>query len=148
MTRISMGVWLLLIGIIWGCNENIKEDQQFTRRERIELKQNYVMGERLYAQHCINCHMPDGEGLGRLIPPLKGTDFMERDSLLACIIKNGLSGEIVVNGITYNQPMPGFPQLTNLEIAQISTYLYKEFFEEDVLLKPSTVEKMLLECKP
>lgn len=92
--------------------------------------------------------MPEGEGLGRLIPPLKGTDFMERDSLLACIIKNGLSGEIEVNGVVYNQPMPGIPQLTNIEIAQITTYLYKEFFDKDVLLKPSAIEQMLSECEP
>src|SRR5690606_29787853 len=148
MTRINFCMGLFLLVLLWGCNENAKDDQQFSRRERIELKQYYVMGERLYAQHCSNCHMPNGEGLGRLIPPIKGTDFMERDSLLACIIKYGLSGEIEVNGVIYNQPMPGIPQLTNLEIAQISTYLHKEFFKEDVLLKTSAIEKMLSECEP
>ncbi len=148
MTKINICIALLVVVMVWGCNESAKDDQEFTRRERIELRQYYVMGERLYAQHCSNCHMPNGEGLGRLIPPLKGTDFMERDSLLACIIKNGISGEIAVNGVIYNQPMPGISQLTNLEIAQISAYLYKEFFDEDVLLKPSAIEKMLLACEP
>lgn len=148
MTLSNISLWLLLMVVVWGCDGSGRESQKYTGREKIELKQYYVMGERLYAQHCSNCHMPNGEGLGRLIPPLKGTDFMERDSLLACIIKNGLSGEITVNGVMYNQPMPGIPQLTNLEIAQISTYLYKEFFDEAVLLKPSAIEKLLLECNP
>lgn len=148
MVRIYTGIWLLLIVIIWGCNEGSKDDQQFTRKEKIELKQYYVMGQQLYAQYCGNCHMPDGEGLGRLIPPLKGTDFMERDSSLFCIIKHGLSGEIMVDGVMYNQTMPANPKLTNLEIVQISTYLYKEFFDKDVLLKPSTIEEKLAECEP
>jgi|SRR5690606_25610218 len=148
MTKVSIWISVLLISMVWGCSEGTKDGHEFTRRERIELQQYYVAGERLYAQHCGNCHMPEGEGLGRLIPPLKGTDFMERDSLLACIIKNGLSGEIEVNGVVYNQPMPGIPQLTNIEIAQITTYLYKEFFDKDVLLKPSAIEQMLSECEP
>lgn len=118
----------------------------YSKRERITMRQYYVAGERLYEQNCSNCHGQNGEGLARLIPPLNGTDFVERDSLLACIIKNGLEGEILVNGVMYNQPMPGNFRLTNLEIAEISTFLYKKFFNKDVLLSPLSLEKTLSEC--
>ena len=33
-------------------------------------------GKRLYEQHCQSCHMPDGKGLGKLIPPLAGADYV------------------------------------------------------------------------
>lgn len=141
---------LLFLVVFVSCNNSskpIEGNGEYSRREKTTLRQYYVNGERLYIQHCSNCHGQNGEGLARLIPPLKGTDFIERDSLLACIIKNGLQGEIVVDGIMYDQPMPGNFRLTNLEIAELSTYLYKKFFDKDVLVTPPSVEKALNECE-
>lgn len=141
---------LLLLTVLISCDNAYKptgENKGYSKRERMVLRQYYVAGERLYQQNCSNCHGQNGEGLARLIPPLKGTDFLERDSSLACVIKNGLEGEITVNGIMYNQPMPGNFRLTNLEIAEISTFLYKRFFDKEVLISPNTIEKILSECE-
>ena len=33
-------------------------------------------GERLYVQHCSGCHGEQGQGLGTLIPPLAGSDYL------------------------------------------------------------------------
>jgi cytochrome c551 len=84
-----------------------------------------IPGKILYETYCANCHQVNGEGLGKLIPPLSPSDFMSSDvGRTVYLIKNGISGEIVVNGQSYNEKMPAFDHLTDLEIAQITTYLF------------------------
>ena len=59
------------------------------------------------------------------------------------IIRNGLKGSIMVNDIEYNQPMPGNSNLTPLEIAQISTYIYNVWGNEHGLITTEEVNKAL-----
>jgi mono/diheme cytochrome c family protein len=84
-------------------------------------------GERLYVQHCAGCHGEQGEGLGRLIPPLAGSDYLAgHREQLACIVRQGLRGPIVVNGVSYNQVMLGVQDTTthhHLSPAQITNLL-------------------------
>lgn len=84
-------------------------------------------GERLYGQHCSGCHGEQGEGLGQLIPPLAGSDYLAQNSgRLACIVRNGLNGPIVVNGVPYNQLMLGVQDTTThreLSPAQVTNLL-------------------------
>ncbi|MDJ0367018.1 cytochrome c [Hymenobacter sp. H14-R3] len=69
-------------------------------------KQN--QGERLYGLHCASCHGGQGEGIGQLVPPLAGSDYLaQHPGQLACIVRVGLKGPIVVNGVSYNQLMLG-----------------------------------------
>src|SRR5262245_48428098 len=90
-----------------------------------KLQQYVVQGEQLYVKHCSNCHQKNGKGLGLVYPPVDKSDFMEQNfAEVLCLMRNGKSGEITVNGKSFNQPMPGIPLLTDLEIAEIATYLY------------------------
>jgi len=98
---------------------------QCQSREQIAFQQARVQGERLYQKYCANCHQPNGKGLGRLYPPVAGADFMLNNfSQVICGMKYGIQGEVWVNGVLYNQPMPGILSLTDVEIAQIATYIY------------------------
>jgi mono/diheme cytochrome c family protein len=84
----------------------------------------YPQGEILYKNFCANCHMEDGNGLGKLIPPLAESDYIKNNQdHLACIIRYGIKGEIIVNGIIYNQEMPGEKVLTDFEINNIINYI-------------------------
>ena len=84
----------------------------------------FAQGEILYQNFCSNCHMENGQGLEGLIPPLAGSDYLQREALnTACIIRYGQEGPIIVNGRRYNQPMPGIPQLTDVEITNILNYI-------------------------
>tara|TARA_R100000005_G_scaffold95637_1_gene77978 strand:- start:2889 stop:3167 length:279 start_codon:yes stop_codon:yes gene_type:complete len=68
--------------------------------------------------------MENGEGLGKLIPPLAKSDYMKNNRAnLPRIVKYGLNGPITVNGIEFNQPMPANPKLTDIEVAEILTYV-------------------------
>lgn len=111
----------ILVWIVAACvpdNQNKSEDS-------VKFQQYYVEGERLYKVYCSNCHQSDGSGLGRLYPPLVRSDFMQKNlAEVICLIKYGRKGELWVNGVMYNQPMKGNPGLTELEVAEIATYIY------------------------
>ena len=54
-------------------------------------------------------------------------------------------GEILVNGQTYNQAMPANHKLSPLEIAQISTYLYNIWGNQEGVIDAPRVEAYLRE---
>ena len=100
--------FLFLITVIglYNCNSN-----------------TYSQGERLYLAHCANCHMEDGVGLAKLIPPLANSDYLkENQELIPCIIRHGQNGEVLVNGVVYNQEMPGKPY-TEIQINNMINYI-------------------------
>lgn len=111
--------------------------------EKIKLEQYYIGGKELYEQNCANCHQKDGKGLQNLYPPIAGSDYLKDKEKVIYIIKNGLSGEILVNGKKYNQPMPANNQLTNLDIAEVVTYIYNEWNGEIKITEVKEVEKVL-----
>lgn len=81
-------------------------------------------GQALYEEHCQSCHMEEGQGLGELIPPIKGADWVLQDpALIGCVIKNGMEGPVVVNGTTYNKPMPGNKLLSEVDLANLVNYV-------------------------
>jgi len=63
-----------------------------------------------------------------------------------CIIKNGQKGSIIVNGEEYNQQMPNNLNLTNLEIAEIATFIYNRFADSTIVVSAREVDTILLEC--
>ena len=68
---------------------------------------NRHQGPRLYAEACAGCHGDAGQGLGRLIPPLAGADYLAAHRAeLPCLLRRGAHGPMTVNGILYNQVMP------------------------------------------
>ncbi len=136
-----------------GCSPNKSEvknnagDDENSQRNQMRLKQYMIQGKRLYLANCSNCHQKDGTGLGKLIPPLKDADFMMADINRAiCAVKFGLSGPIVVNGVDYNQPMPGNREFTALEIAEVITYVYNTWGNKNEIIDVNKVKKVLNNC--
>ncbi|NJC25182.1 c-type cytochrome [Neolewinella antarctica] len=84
----------------------------------------HKQGHALYDVHCANCHMEQGEGLRQLIPPLAGSDYLRQNpSAVVHGIVHGMQGPMVVNGVMYNQPMPGNKELTEFQIVNIVNYI-------------------------
>lgn len=120
---------------------------ELSTTEKMHFKQYVVYGQQLYKQHCSNCHQEDGSGLGRLIPPLAKADYMLKNiSRTVCTIKFGIAGEIFVNGESYNQKMPANNQLTDLEIAQITTYILNSWGNEKGYVSVKEVSGYLRTC--
>ena len=112
-----------------------------------KFQQYFVEGEQIYLQRCSNCHQKDGKGLGLVYPPLAPSDFMDKNfEEVICLMKNGRQGEMTVNGNVYNQPMKGIPALTELEIAEIATYIYNSWGRERGLISVNDAGKILQIC--
>lgn len=105
-------------------------------------------GESLYNGQCSSCHGKEGEGLGQLIPPVANSDFIKEDKgLLSCIIIHGVDGPMVVNGVVYDGDMPGMPQLTKVEVANIINYIHEKWYRDKPLKTVPEVAKELENCK-
>ena len=86
-------------------------------------QETYAQGKRLYEAHCENCHMEDGNGLAKLIPPLQNSDYLKNNQdKIACILRYGQKGKVIVNGIEYDQEMPG-KKYTEVQITNITNYI-------------------------
>lgn len=87
-------------------------------------KTDNIQGHNLYDQHCASCHFEAGTGLRRLMPPLAGSDFL-RDNPAAVVrgMRYGMQGPLVVNGVTYDEVMPGNKDLSEFQIVNIVNYI-------------------------
>jgi cytochrome c551 len=117
------------------------------KKNSAKFNQYYAQGEKLYLKHCSNCHQADGTGLGRLYPPLHVSDFMEQNlEEVICLIRHGKRGEVIVNGNQYNLPMPGIELLSDLEIAEIATYIYNTWSHERGIIQVKDASEILQDC--
>ncbi len=114
--------------------------------DELKTEQYYSEGYQLYTTQCANCHQADGQGLANLYPPLQEATDLARRNELICLIKNGLSGEIQVAGKTYNRPMPANPKLTDIEIAEIVTYMTTSWGKETTYTRIDSVTAALTRC--
>ena len=70
------------------------------------LEESMKRGSEIYADFCVTCHLEKGEGVANTFPPLAGSDYLkEQHEASIQGIKYGQSGELVVNGVTYNGVM-------------------------------------------
>jgi mono/diheme cytochrome c family protein len=96
--------------------------------EELNYARYYTSGRLIYQDHCQNCHGENGQGLAQLYPPLTDTLFLKKNkSKLACIVKNGLSDTIFVNGVEFSQAMPAESHLPDIDIAAVITYITNSF---------------------
>jgi cytochrome c551 len=130
---------------IWACNpKKSKNENTLASIKDTKVLQYAIEGKVLYENYCANCHQNDGKGLGKLIPPLYKSDYMNEDiGRTARIIKYGQIGEITVNGQLYNEKMPANGQLTNMDIARIMTYIYNIWGNNEGVIDANKIEYYL-----
>lgn len=104
-------------------------------------------GKRLYEQHCQSCHMEDGSGLKGLIPPLAKADYLQTHrNDLPCIIRHGMDGSIVVNGVEYNKAMPGVESMRQDQVTNLLNYIQTNFGNNNPRYTMPEVEQLLETC--
>lgn len=83
-----------------------------------------IAGATIYVKNCGACHLPSGKGIPSLFPPLIDTKWTRDKKKLITTTLTGLTGEVEVNGVKYDEIMPGFAvSLTDKEIAEILNYV-------------------------
>ncbi|MDH5398668.1 MAG: cytochrome c [Cyclobacteriaceae bacterium] len=117
----------------------------FSSAEDIKLRRYMVAGERLYEQHCSNCHQLDGAGFQKLYPPIDGEYLKGNLSQVICGIKYGSSDSLTIKGVKYVLPMPD-AHLTDLEVAEIVTYLSHTWADGQGIIGVNEVKEIVKEC--
>lgn len=91
--------------------------------EEMSFEERMAMGERVYTQNCLACHQANGLGIPNAFPPLAQSDYLAADpSRIYTVIKEGLQGEVTVNGTTYNSIMPAV-RLNDQQLESVVTYV-------------------------
>jgi mono/diheme cytochrome c family protein len=109
--------------------------------QAFNLKASIERGKELYLLECQSCHMAEGEGLPGVYPPLAKTDYLKQPTpFLINIILKGQSGEIVVNGTTYNTPMPAQDYLSDEKISDIYNYIRNSWTNKGAAITPEQVK--------
>lgn len=102
-------------------------------------------GKRLFTTMCATCHQGAGQGVANKYPPLAGSDVLNGDKKEAIrILIHGRQGDIVVNGVKYNNMMPSFP-LSDEDIANALTYTYNNFGNSGQEVTPDEVKMLRAE---
>ena len=104
-----------------GVQSIAQEEMQVVKAKNQE--ERVLFGQRVYEQNCLACHQANGQGVPGAFPPLAGSDYLLADPEAAInVLLKGLSGEITVNGETYNGVMPAV-QLSDEKMANVLTYI-------------------------
>lgn len=116
--------------LLFSCQSKEKdhyEKQAFLAGESIQqqtdLQKSIERGHQVYKGFCVQCHRTKGKGIKKIFPPLDGADWLtekREESIRA--VKQGQSGEIVVNGVTYNNVMPPMG-LSDQEVTDVMNYI-------------------------
>jgi mono/diheme cytochrome c family protein len=116
--------------------------------QKVKQQQYYAEGAVLYKTHCANCHQIDGTGLQGLYPPIAKSDYLtgNNKNTIICMIKNGFTAPMVVNGKEYKQAMPANKRLEALEIAEIMTYINNTWGNETIMTTIEEVDSALVKC--
>jgi mono/diheme cytochrome c family protein len=110
--KIVLVVFVLIItGIFLGLQQDIS------------FKESKARGAVIYQGFCVTCHLPTGEGVPEVYPPLANSDYLLANKTASIRgIKFGQRGPMVVNGITYDNTMMPLG-LEEQEIADVMNFI-------------------------
>ncbi|MDO7137410.1 copper-containing nitrite reductase [Algibacter lectus] len=106
------------------------------------FEEQMEFGKQAYMQTCFACHQGEGQGIPHAFPPLAKSDYLNADVDRAIgIVLHGKTGEITVNGETYNSVMTR-QMLSSDEIANVLTYVYNSWGNSKKVVTKEMVNKV------
>lgn len=111
----------------------------FQQKPKFDLKASIARGKDIYTAQCISCHQEQGEGIEDVYPPLAKSDYLMADKTRSIHqVLQGVSGEMKVNGKTYNSEMPAF-DLTDQEVSDVLNYIRNSWGNKGAAVTPEEV---------
>ena len=100
-------------------------------------------GKAIYNDFCMTCHLPNGEGVANVYPPLAKSDYLMKNREASIRgIKYGQQGEIIVNGKKYNSVMAALG-LSDDEVADVMNYITNSWGNKNTkMITESEVSKI------
>jgi mono/diheme cytochrome c family protein len=110
------------------------------QQKQFDMKASMKRGQEIYINYCLSCHLDQGEGIEGVYPPLAKSDYLMADKKRSIDqILNGVKGEIIVNGKTYNLEMPGF-DLSDEEVSDVLNYIRNSWGNKGGVVTPTEVK--------
>lgn len=98
-----------------------------TVRVRSDASRAFLLdtGAVLFAGNCSSCHGAGGRGVAGATPPLANSDFLMQNRARSIdIVLGGTSDSLLVNGLWYQDTMPGWANTFNdVQIAAVLTWI-------------------------
>ena len=85
-------------------------------------------GREVYLANCAACHQGTGTGVPGSFPPLLDNPNVQDAAYVATVIREGKTGPIDVNGVTFDAEMPAQAQLGDAEIDAVIAYIQAGVF--------------------
>lgn len=84
-------------------------------------------GAAVYSSVCSSCHQPGGVGVSGDFPPLVNNPNLDDPAYIEEVILNGRTGELTVDGVTYNGVMPAQSTLSDADVEAVVFYIQSGF---------------------
>lgn len=111
----------------------------FAQNQKADLEASITRGQDIYIAQCMSCHMENGEGIEDVYPPLAKSDYLMADKERSIDnVIHGMTGEIVVNGKTYNMEMTPF-DLSDQEVSDVLNYIRNSWGNKGEVVTPEEV---------
>jgi mono/diheme cytochrome c family protein len=112
----------------------------FEQKQKFDLKASIARGKEIYIAQCMSCHMEQGEGIEGVYPPLAKSDYLmdDKERSIDNVI-HGLSGEITVNGKTYDMEMSA-SNLSDEEVSDVLNYVRNSWGNKGTAVTPEEVK--------
>ena len=111
-------------------------------KEDFNMKASMERGKTIYESQCASCHMPQGEGIPGVFPPLAKSDYLQDKNRLVKSVLLGVRGPMKVNGTEYNGEMPPV-KLTDQETSAILNYIRNSWGNKAAPIRPSEIKPAL-----
>ncbi|MBS1668495.1 MAG: cytochrome c [Bacteroidetes bacterium] len=97
-------------------------------KQRNKLAASIERGKKVYADQCLTCHQADGLGVQNMNPPLVKTKWVlgDKKQLIEIVLKGKKDG-VEIDGDSYSNVMASHADLTDLQIADVLTYVRNSF---------------------
>jgi mono/diheme cytochrome c family protein len=127
ITKLHLGIALFASAYLYYSNPSTSSKMNYLpiyeNQQQTPLQKSMSNGKEVYADFCMQCHLPNGKGDGVNFPTLDGSNWLkEKRTQSIHALKFGLSGPIVVNGKKFNGAMPAMG-LSNQEVTDVMNYI-------------------------
>ncbi|MBS1949135.1 MAG: cytochrome c [Bacteroidetes bacterium] len=113
-----------------------------------KLKESIDRGNMVYIQRCLSCHLINGTGISGVNPSLvhNKTALGATEPLVNIIVK-GMPAGTEIDGVRYNNAMAPAPDMTDLQIADVLTYVRNGFGNNAKMITEAEVKSARAKLK-
>jgi len=115
----------------------VEEPQLFNAKAIVQ------QGEKIYTQHCADCHGKDGSGVAGVYPPLNGNSSVTEPSGINAtrmILLGGFAPVTAANPRPYSMP-PFAQQLSDSEVSAVVSYMRRSWTNNASVVRPEDVSR-------